>query len=459
MMRARYFAVAVLWCASLTAAAHAQSVTFTDDFSRPDGAVGNGWSDAGNPPLVIANGVLTQQANPWAGVYRPVDYSGSVTFSATLTPVSSGRYNNEFDFLNNGTLFNGLGLNFFRGDDTYSDSDVQLVLDGNTIATDVSSFQFGSSIDVTATLLPNDSISGSVSEGTNVFDFNFGPQSVSEPGDDFMMSLVGEQPGSDPTIGDVSITTQGPAAGAVTLLPSGNEMLATFQPDFGLTLAQAAQIEGFDHYNWVQTVIAYPFSPLAIIPNNCFEAACPTLVPFIDPVAGGQNRQPADTLPFYWDEGSGAGLDPAYLVQNNIVGDNELLFEDIPGDNFLIPGTGEEMKFITSLVGVNSDDSWVPLDTFTWMSDFNPLIGGVATERNITPYPGGTGDVSDVQQNVSVSSLPTDVRALWVANGAVLPVPEPPTSSLFLFGLIATTMLVFGRTYFCDRSRQCKRRP
>lgn len=70
----------------MVSAANAWGAGFLDDFDRPDGEVGNGWSiwtDGGIEPKIVDNEVLIagQQGRNWrrSGIYRPVD--GETRFS------------------------------------------------------------------------------------------------------------------------------------------------------------------------------------------------------------------------------------------------------------------------------------------------------------------------------------------------------------------------------------------
>ena len=241
--------------------------------------------------------------------------------------------------------------------------------------------------------------------------------------------------------------------GTVNLAPFRNDMAASFTSNPGLTLSQAAQkTGGFDHFNWVQTVVSYPGVTIGIRPNDHSKAAWPTTLPFIDPVAGGQNGQPADSLPFYWDEGSDPNLEKTYTLRAN-EDTNTLKFGDVPQDS-LIPFMGQSMSFITSLVGVNPDNSWVPLDTFDWMSNYNPIFGvggGVSTPRSIIPSTTGEGGVFGVQPLNSPTDVPQQVLALWQSRGArVRSVPEP--STIFLFSIGLPLLLVLQRRV--SRSRR-----
>ena len=217
----RAIPLAFILAAASAHPAFASIITFTDDFNRPNGPVGNGWSDTTgnvNGNLTINNGALTTP-NPdgTAGIFLPIDYSGTVTASATITQMNGfggllGRYVSSFDFGTDGNLSNGYSVTFFRGDQTFADSSVILSHNGTTLASAPSSFQFGAQITPIVTLSPNGSISGSVIEGGSTFNFSFAPQSLVLSGSDF--AIVQGFPDSrstlitKPTIDNVTITTE-----------------------------------------------------------------------------------------------------------------------------------------------------------------------------------------------------------------------------------------------------------
>src|SRR5262249_57817096 len=83
----------------------------------------------------------------------------------------------------------------------------------------------------------------------------------------------------------------------VKLAASGEEMSATFTPNFGLSIAAAATLCGYHHFNWYQVITRDPFASTfsaQSAPNT------PLTVPYVDPPPGGYFGKPADdSLPFY----------------------------------------------------------------------------------------------------------------------------------------------------------------
>lgn len=260
---------------------------------------------------------------------------------------------------------------------------------------------------------------------------------------------------------DSTLTIDEIVADAVDIPPPGRtDIFATFTPNFGLTLTEAADIGGYDHFNWYQIAIEYP-GPALLVPS----------APFVDPLRGiTVGGQRSDNLPFYWDEEICAGCDPELQLSSNIsANDRVLSFSDAPGNTF-IPLFGPEMLFTTSLVGVREDNTFDELFTFLWSSSYNPLCendipyvdilnaetcdGGLVVQpqlaRNTQPWPedAGTGGILDVRPIEDLRELPLDVRMLMVQDGGqnipldAAEVAEPSALSLFVVGLLGMGLLI-----------------
>jgi hypothetical protein len=167
---------------------------FTDDFNRPDGPAGNGWStaagDAGGDLVIRSNALSAPGPDGRAGIYRPIQFTGPVTASATVTQGNGfggllNHYDFGFLFGSRDTLLSGYGVTFYRADENYSDSHVSLVLNGTEVASQASSFQYGSSLAVSITYDPAGSVTGTVSGGGSSFRFSFPAQKVALFGSNF----------------------------------------------------------------------------------------------------------------------------------------------------------------------------------------------------------------------------------------------------------------------------------
>ena len=226
----------VCWMLLLPRAAIAQSV-FVDEFSRPDGPVGNGWSSTAGDigaPLEIRSGALTAAVTgSTAGVYRAVDQSGAVTVSGTTSQMNGFgglpyRYVAEFLVGSDGTLASGYGVRIYRGDVNYP-SEVQLMLNGAVVAQQASSLQFGPFVDFTITYGTDGSVSGSVSAAGSSSSFSFAPRGGTPSGANFAMSLEAGGGPVYPTIDNLRIATG--SGGGVLGAPANPD------PPNGATLA------------------------------------------------------------------------------------------------------------------------------------------------------------------------------------------------------------------------------
>jgi len=203
---------------------------FVDDFNRPDGPVGNGWTDAlantqGN--LVVRDGALsTPGPNGSGGVFRPVDTLRPINLSARITYLNGfggARYRYDTTILvgSDAGGETGYGVVFSRGDENYADSAVSLIFNGVVLQRLSSSFQFTESLTTSFTWDPEGAILGSVSGDGNTFAFNFAPRSVHLQGQNLVIRLGFPDGRSsltvNPTVDDFSLTYGPPSVSGVRL--------------------------------------------------------------------------------------------------------------------------------------------------------------------------------------------------------------------------------------------------
>ena len=103
--------------------------------------------------------------------------------SATFTQENGwGRllrhHDAELRFGSDGSLESGYGWNFYLADQNYADSRVTLKLNGATLDSFASSFQFRSSITVAVTLATDGGMAGSVSGSGSTFNFTAPPRAI-----------------------------------------------------------------------------------------------------------------------------------------------------------------------------------------------------------------------------------------------------------------------------------------
>jgi hypothetical protein len=150
-------------------------------------------------------------------------------------------------------------------------------------------------------------------------------------------------------------------------------MVAKFTPAGGLTLQQAANIAGFDHFNWLQTITGLPAGwTLEQVSKAGVVSALTT--PIYDPLensadyklqirtASGTTEVVAlqtgflDKNPCYWGEDWSRWYEPGNLFGTpTVVYSSTLLFADRPSMPSSIMGPNDFISFETRLVGVTAD--------------------------------------------------------------------------------------------------------
>lgn len=226
----------------------------------------------------------------------------------------------------------------------------------------------------------------------------------------------------------------------------GTGISATFTPNFGYTLAQAAQLCGFTAWDWQQTVTLDPCA-------DVFEvgSSTPLKAPYNDPPLKGYTyQQPhpnAVGVPVYYNLFVTNPSDPLYplSVAGNVSptgsGATTLSFSDVPADPCLSGsnnGSGKKLAFITHLVGiVGSFPAVSVFDTgigFSYITTFNGTVGGISVRNGHLPVdPGsGTGNITVTNYNATTTYQYPKGLAVIAING--VPVTSQPSGSRLLTG-------------------------
>jgi hypothetical protein len=252
---------------------------------------------------------------------------------------------------------------------------------------------------------------------------------------------------------------------------------ATFQPNLGFTLAETAQILGFDHFNWIQHVISVPDQwtiKRYLAGHNPSISGIVLHPPLIDPdtlypssriaIASGHAKNwsqlglqdSVDHELFYFND----ALQHSVFDRGHFTTATTMSYFDAPESPPLFFAPGEFMQFETQLAGVQSDGTyitWTGLGTnFTWKSD--AMTDG--THNVIVD-----GSVFGISYFITADdgTLPRIVSGrvfdVVLDSGQEIPseeIPEPPTSLLFTLaccGLLAGRLLYIRR--MCDTLRTC----
>ncbi len=241
-----------------------------------------------------------------------------------------------------------------------------------------------------------------------------------------------------------------------------------FKPKFGLSLAEAAEIGGYDHFNWFQLAI----DPVPVLPG------APTVI--VDPlIPGGREyeqwvdtihnnfdlgtREVAesillehwghlDDLPYYFNESGPVDsnhLDSHILPTGDIQTSDRLRYADYPE----VP-PGSSRRFITVLAGIHPDapGQWDGLYYHEWETNATKIDFDMSNPqdyvafRNLMQDP-STGGITTIGSGFDISILPLSVKHLLAQSGAAnVNIPEPSTAILALLAIQSSLLLTRVRT-------------
>lgn len=208
-------------------------------------------------------------------------------------------------------------------------------------------------------------------------------------------------------------------------------MGAAILPQNGITIQQAAQLGGYDHFNWLQRITKFEFEGEVRSSIEPFGLSFLGREIGLDPLIGGNPWSLADSEDLYFDE-TPVLFRSDYFIQN---GENQVFFRDSPN----LIEKGWTAYFETHFVGVRSDGSYDILSTilddadeltfrwkYTQTVDFCPQFlcsesGVVGVLQNIDPLLGGLGEV----EFIGFGFEPTDT------------IPEPSSAAILGLTLIA----------------------
>lgn len=272
---------------------------------------------------------------------------------------------------------------------------------------------------------------------------------------------------------DNSVTTSvtSPVNELLGISLTHEDMTATFSPNFGYSLNQAARFGKFNHFNWLSVVVAdpelaLPFAGTLFPGLKNMQGKLPT-VPYVDPVFGGYQYELADcekigtansfpvrdSLPWYWDEtysftcqkASPPSIVPEIRGKEVVPNPYTLKFEDMPSGVAGLP-----IDFETCLAGVNADGTGVVFGNtntcFQW-SYVGNIVGGselvVRDNTNPNLVSGGTATFGSFLSTQSLEGAAGDpIRSLGIPI-VNLPVPEPSSMAL-LFPAVPLLVLLRG---------------
>jgi hypothetical protein len=242
-----------------------------------------------------------------------------------------------------------------------------------------------------------------------------------------------------------------PYVGTPSGAPSatGIAMFASFTPNGGVSLAQAAAAMGYTGFDWQQTITDWANPDLHNSAGNLLVPVPPNQA-FLDPPVSGYSYNPcginapfstaaATANPFYYSPNPNISPSDCFTVAAHVAG-NTLKFGDEPMDRQLTAtqiAAGEFPTFTTDLVGVLPGNiTGPPLFEWTWNTTFNGSTGSASRSAN---EPGQELDpCATCTGHVTITSI----------NG--VPVPEPSPFIAFTSSVLA----ILGFRWTAARSRR-----
>ena len=195
-----------------------------------------------------------------------------------------------------------------------------------------------------------------------------------------------------------------------TYVEDGHEMWAVFQPNFNLSIDEAAKLCGYRAFNWVQYVVDDPYS--AGLKLNSGKKLGKM---YVDPPRGDYADSDSDgkgNFPYY--------LDPTNTNIQDHFEKNELYFSDIPRDKDMKPN--QPIKFVTQLVGLKHNDQYDVLYAWKWQTTWDGGNSGGVSIRSMASHDnvgtGGTGGITVTKKDLSAIDIPFNVRKLMQDTGA-----------------------------------------
>jgi|GEM_PF-2089316 len=441
--------------------------TFSDDFNRPDGTIGNDWGSWNGSTLVNGQLQTFGSNGVGGGIFRAFPVTLPLKFSLDFRSESPHP---PCDIGNN--LPGGGWLIAFNAPGAgYAGAQIEFL---QFYGSQFILRQYQTAAGTFADILPSASpdfgptfvhLSGTVNRDLSAtltigsVTYNFPPVAsplAAAPGSNLVVS--NSSCGGGPFFFDNLSVTSGcqvercgvgvhgscvthRAGPPLSLDGKNTSMNATFVPkdagDIPVGLSVAAAACGFSDFNWQQEIDFLPapstwrpFTPSVMNQQNLSpDGSLQAPPPFSDPPPGGgytyENGNDS-AFPFYWNFNElASGLVPC-AGGTQIKTIIALSFQDCPGDSLLPRGAAVQFK--TSLVGIRpcpvgatGCQTGIPSDplyTWKWKSTFNGIsTGGVSQSKSIFPIDptSGTGGITITSIN-GVPQTPPSVSCMASPN-------------------------------------------
>ena len=249
--------------------------------------------------------------------------------------------------------------------------------------------------------------------------------------------LIGASYSYAATLGPVQIACQGVNCGTVDVQTNADaragtgvngDITATFTavPSYAAAMAACC-----GHFNWMNIVTAGTANSTPQDPNNNANHAA---FPWIDPADGGSFgfgfNDPADHLPFYYDEQPVVG---GIQLAGQIAG-NVLNYFDHPQNAANVTWTFETyLVLIRGPVGQTDDKHFAPLMGWTWTFTENAAGNGQLAISNLALLTINAARITGI--NTALDAAQNNNFSAWDAIDAASVCPEPGTVAMLFVGL------------------------
>jgi PEP-CTERM motif len=264
------------------------------------------------------------------------------------------------------------------------------------------------------------------------------------------LALMGACCGFSSTLGPLQVNCQAVNCGTVNVQTNADasggtgvngDITAQFN---AVPSLMAAMAQCCGHFNWMNIVVSGTANTTPQDPNNPANHAA---FPWIDPADGGSFgfgfNDPADNLPFYYDEQPVVGGIP---LAGQITG-NTLNYFDHPSNAANVTWTFDTyLVLVAGAAGQTTDENFAPLVGFTWTFTENAAGNGQLAISGLAALTINAATLTSI--NNALDAPQNDNFGTWTAVNQSQICPEPGTEAMLLAGL--GVFLLYQRRRFAS---------